>query len=97
MAITFICWIKQDFSKIYLWASASFLSKNFNESMALLIGAPENLNLNLRQIQINGSNIAFVRTAKSLGLTLNRELNWLDHCKMNRAKTFVMLRNFSMS
>ena len=47
--------------------------------MALLIGAPENFISNLPSIQINGSNIGFVRTAKSLGVTLNRELNSLDY------------------
>ena len=47
--------------------------------------------------QINGSNTGFVRTAKSLGITLNRELNWSDHVKLNCGKTFAMLRNLWIS
>ena len=57
--------------------------------MTLLIGAPENFISNLLPIQVNGSNIGFVRIAKSLGVTLNRELNWSDHVKMNYGKTFL--------
>ena len=49
--------------------------------MALLIEAPENFISNVPPIQLNGSNIGFVKTAKNLGVTLNRELNFCDASK----------------
>ena len=51
--------------------------------MELLIEASENFTSNLSPIQVNGPNVRFVRTAKSLSIPLNRELNWLNHVKMN--------------
>ena len=89
--------INQNLSQIYLLAFASGVSINPNKAMALLIEAPENFISYLPPIQINGSNIGFVRTGKSFGVTLNRELNWSDHIKMNCGKTFAMLRNLWIS
>ena len=60
--------INQDLSQIYLWANG--LNINPNKSMILLIGAPENFIANRPPIQSNRSNIWFVRTAKSPGVTL---------------------------
>ena len=51
--------------------------------MAILIGTPEHFIANLPSIQIDGSNIGFVRTVKSLGVSLNRELHWSDHVNMD--------------
>ena len=59
--------------------------------------APENFISNLPPIEMNGSNIVFVRTAGSLGVTLNKELNWSDSVKIKCEKTFAILRNLWMS
>ena len=65
--------------------------------MVLLLGVPEHFISNLSPMQINGSNIGFVRITKSLDVTVNRELNMSNHVKLNCGQTIAMLRNLWMS
>ena len=82
---------------VCMYVSANGLNINSNKSMALLSGAAEYFISNLPSIQINGSNIGFVGTAKILGVTLNRVLNWSDLIKINYGKTIAVLRKLWMS
>ena len=83
--------------KIYLWASANGLRLNPKKSAILIIGQPKTFMTYLPPIPINNININIVESVKSVGVILNKQLNWLNHINANCGKTFAMHHNLWMT
>jgi hypothetical protein len=87
--------VNSDIAAVTNWACLNGMLLNANKTKAMIIGTARYINrINFAMLDpliVDGTSIAFVNSARALGVTLNSTLTWNDHVLAVRKQIFKVL------